>query len=132
MRAIGTRRQRVEAANRRYLEVFRQHQKVMRSFFQVVTFKPEMAKLHNEVRAKFIERTRRHIEHNMAAGVCHPMNAEMASYSLGLMVEAVAYSWLSVGFRPSAQKMDFEAVVEELTNLWCRALYRDEGGTSAA
>jgi AcrR family transcriptional regulator len=124
-RTIGTRRERVEAANRKYLEVFQQHRLLLRSFFQTVTFKPEMAKLLNEVRAKFIERIRRHIEQNMARGVCHRMNAEVASYSLGLMVEAVAYSWLSVGFHPWDRDMDFEVVVKELTDIYCRAVYKD-------
>ncbi|MGH2549325.1 MAG: TetR/AcrR family transcriptional regulator, partial [Thermomicrobiales bacterium] len=58
----GTLRERVESGNRRYLEVFYKNRELMRALFQVATVLPEIAALHNELRRKFIERIKRHLD----------------------------------------------------------------------
>jgi hypothetical protein len=98
---------------------------VLRCLFEVSSSDAEMARMHNEFRARFIERIRRHLERNGAAGLCHPMDTRIASYSLGLMIESVGYSWLVSGFEPWPGGFELERVVEQLTDLWCRAAYKD-------
>lgn len=124
----GTFRQRVEAANRAYLEAFNRNRRMLRCLFQVATFNPRIAALDNKLRTQFIERIRRHLERNIKAGWCHPMNPQVAAYALAMMVGWTAYSWLSVDFQPWRERFDLETVVQEVTNLWCRAVYRDGKG----
>ena len=69
--------------------------------------------------------TRRALERNLAAGLCHPMDTRIASYALGLMIESVGYSWLVNGFEPWPGGFELERVVQQLTDLWCRAAYKD-------
>ena len=128
----GTLRQRVEASTRRYLQIFQKHRLVLRSLFAVTSFKPEFAKLHNELRSQFIQRIQRHLERNIARDHVAPIDTHVASYALSLMLEAFAYSWLVAGFEPWPKPLDFETVVRELTNLSCRAAYRDGVGDAPA
>ena len=62
---------------------------------------------------------------SVAAGLCHPLDTRIASYSLGLMIESVGYSWLVSGFEPWSGGFELERVVQQLTDLWCRAAYKD-------
>lgn len=126
----GTFRERVEAANRGYLKAFKRNRRMMRCFFQVAMFDPRMAALHNKLRTPFIRRIRRNLERNIEAGWCHPMNPQVTAYALALMVEWLAYSWLSAGFQPWREPFDLETVVQEVTNLWCRAIYLDGKGAA--
>lgn len=121
----GTLRQRVESGTRRYLEAFQRNRHVMRCLYQAGTANAEMAALHNRLRTAFITRIRRHLAQNIEGGSCHPMNPDVASYALGLMVDAFAYLWLSVGYHPPGKRLTLDAAVRELTSLWCRAVYRD-------
>ncbi|MBV8392923.1 MAG: TetR/AcrR family transcriptional regulator [Alphaproteobacteria bacterium] len=124
-RASGTIRDRVAISTRSYLQAFLRHRPVLRCLFEVSSSDAEMASMHNEFRARFIERIRRHLERNVVAGLCHPMDTRIASYSLGLMVESVGYSWLVSGFEPWPGGFELERVVRQLTDLWCRAAYKD-------
>ena len=124
-RSSGTIRQRVETSTRNYLQAFLRHRPVLRCLFEVSSADAEMARMHNEFRGRFIERIRRHLERNVAAGLCHAMDTRIASYSLGLMIESVGYSWLVSGFEPWPGGFELERVVQQLTDLWCRAAYKD-------
>ena len=124
-RSSGSIRNRVETSTRNYLEAFLRHRQVLRCLFEVSNSDAEMARLHNEFRARFIERIRRHLERNIALGLCHKMDARIASYSLGLMIEGVGYSWLVSRFEPWPGGFELEPVVQQLTDLWCRAAYKD-------
>lgn len=124
-RSSGSIRNRVETSTRNYLEAFLRHRQVLRCLFEVSSSNAEMARLHNEFRARFIERIRRHLERNIALGLCHKMDARIASYSLGLMIESVGYSWLVSRFEPWPGGFELEPVVQQLTDLWCRAAYKD-------
>lgn len=124
-RSSGSIRNRVETSTRNYLEAFLRHRQVLRCLFEVSSSDAEMARLHNEFRARFIERIRHHLERNIALGLCHKMDARIASYALGLMIEGVGYSWLVSRFEPWPGGFEMEAVVQQLTDLWCRAAYKD-------
>ena len=124
-RSTGTIRNRVAASTRNYFEAFRRHRQVLRCLFEVSSSDDAMTRLHNEFRARFIERIRRHLERNVAAGLCHPLDPRTASYALGLMIESVGYSWLVNGFEPWPGGFELDSVVQQLTDLWCRAAYKD-------
>lgn len=124
----GSLRLRVETSTRRYLKTFEKHRQVLRCMFAVTSFKPDIAKLHNELRSQFIQRIQRHLERNISRKLVPPMDTHVASYALSLMIESFAYSWLVAGFEPWPKPLDFETVVKELTNLSCRAAYRDGVG----
>src|SRR5216683_2482285 len=124
-RSSGSIRNRVETSTRNYLEAFRRHRQVLRCLFEVSSSNAEMARMHNEFRGRFIERIRRHLERNISLGLCHRMDTRIASYALGLMIEGVGYSWLVSRFEPWPGGFELEPVVQQLTDLWCRAAYKD-------
>lgn len=124
----GTLRERVELGNRRFLQAFQENRDLMRALFQVETVLPEIAALHNDLRRRFIERIKRHLDKGIGRGICYPQDTRVTSFALGMMIETVAYSRLSVGFEPFGEGVTMEQLVQELTNLWCRAAYRDGQG----
>ncbi len=121
----GTLRDRVEVSTRHFLEAFQRHRSILRCLFEVDHYKPNIARLHRKLRSNFISRIRNHLERNLARGYCPPMNTRVASFALGLMCEAVANSWISGGFEPWAKPFEFEEVLQGLTDVWCRAAYKD-------
>jgi AcrR family transcriptional regulator len=124
-RNVGSLRDRIEISTRHFLEAFQRHRGILRCLFEVDHYKPNIARLHRKLRSNFIGRIRNHLERNLARGICPPMNTRVAAFALGLMCEAVANSWLSGGFEPWAKPFEFDEVVQELTDLWCRAAYKD-------
>jgi AcrR family transcriptional regulator len=127
-RNLGSLRDRIEISTRYFLQAFQRHRGILRCLFEVDHYKPNIARLHRKLRSNFIGRIRNHLDRNVARGICHPMNTRVASFALGLMCEQVANSWISGGFEPWAKPFEFEEVVQELTDLWCRAAYKDGVG----
>ena len=123
-RQTGTPQERVESANRAYLETFRRHSEFMRSVIQVATFDADVAKTLNSLRGKFIERVRTHLEKCIGRQECHDVDPAIASFLLVIMVEFAAYSWLSFGWEPNKDEFDFDRVVKEASALWSRAVYK--------
>ena len=123
-RQSGTARERVESANRAYLENFRRHSAFMRSVIQVATFDTDVAKTLNGLRGKFIERIRIHLEKCLARDQCQDLDPKIASFLLVIMVEFAAYSWLSFGWEPGDEPFDFDKVVKEASEIWSRAVYK--------
>lgn len=121
----GAIRDRVEAGNRAYLQAFHGHRDFMRSALQVAAFHPDAARALGELRGRFLERLRAHLERAKAAGHCHDFDVRIVSYAIVMMVEFCAYGWLSFKWNLEDGDFDFDKVVEELSALWCRALYRD-------
>lgn len=119
----GTLQERVESANRAYLEMFRRHREFMRSVIQVATFDSNVALTLNSLRNKFIERVRNHLERSKGKGTIHDVDPAITSFLLVIMVEFAAYSWLSFGWEPDQEKFDFEKVLKEASSLWSRAVY---------
>lgn len=125
-RQTGTLQERVESANRAYLETFRRHREFMRSVIQVATFDADVAKALNELRGKFIERIRAHLDRCIARGTCYDIDPAVSSFLLVIMVEFTAYSWLSFGWEPNKDGFDFDKVVRQVSALWSRAVYKPE------
>ncbi|WP_454618114.1 TetR/AcrR family transcriptional regulator [Bradyrhizobium cenepequi] len=120
----GTLQERVESANRAYLEMFRRHREFMRSVIQVATFDSNVALALNSLRNKFIERVRKHLERSKEKGILYDADPAITSFLLVIMVEFTAYSWLSFGWEPDKERFDFEKVVKEASSLWSRAVYK--------
>lgn len=129
----GSPQERLEGANRAYLEIFRRHREFMRSVIQVATFDTEVAETLNTLRGKFIERVRNHLERGLKAGVCHDLDPGITSFLLVIMVEFAAYTWLSFDWQPHETPFDFDRVVEEMSTIWSRATYKSgpDSGTQA-
>lgn len=126
-RQSGTPQERVESANRAYLETFYRHRAFMRSVIQVATFDTEVADTLNDLRGKFIERVRDHLERGVKSGKCEDLNPDIASFLLVIMVEFAAYSWLSFDWQPKKDSFDFDSVVREASTIWSRAVYPSPG-----
>jgi AcrR family transcriptional regulator len=123
-RQTGTAQERVESANRAYLETFRRHREFMRSVIQVATFDAGVAETLNSLRGKFVERVRTHLEKCLERQKCHDIDPAISSFLLVIMVEFAAYSWLSFGWGPNEDEFDFDRVVKEASALWSRAVYK--------
>ena len=123
-RQTGSRRERIESANRAYLETFRRHRAFMRSALQVATFDPRVAEALSGLRGKFIARIRAHLERAVARGECHDIDPAITSFLLVIMVEFTAYSWLSFGWQPDQGEFEVDAIVREASALWARAVYK--------
>ncbi|MAM12506.1 MAG: hypothetical protein CML23_19065 [Rhizobiaceae bacterium] len=131
-RQSGTPQQRVENANRTYMEMFYRHRAFMRSVIQVATFDTEVAETLNELRAKFINRVREHIERGVESGKCHDVDPDIASFLLVIMVEFTSYSWLSFDWQPKSGDFDFDKVVKEASSIWSRAIYKVPEGDAGS
>ncbi|MCB1414518.1 MAG: TetR/AcrR family transcriptional regulator [Xanthobacteraceae bacterium] len=123
-RQTGSRQERIESANRAYLETFRRHRAFMRSALQVATFDPRVAEALSGLRGKFIARIRAHLERAVARGECHDIDPAITSFLLVIMVEFTAYSWLSFGWQPDQGEFEVDAIVREASALWARAVYK--------
>ena len=123
-RQTGSRQERIESANRAYLETFRRHRAFMRSALQVATFDPRVAEALSALRGKFIARIRAHLERAVARGECHDIDPAITSFLLVIMVEFTAYSWLSFGWQPEEGEFEVDAIVREASALWARAVYK--------
>lgn len=123
-RQTGSLQERVESANRAYLEAFRRHRSFMRSALQVATFDPGVAKALKGLRGKFVERIRTHLDRAIARGECRDIDPAITSFLLVIMVEFTAYAWLSFGWQPDGDDFDFDKVVKEASALWGRAVYK--------
>jgi AcrR family transcriptional regulator len=111
----------IELANRRYLELYLAHRKVMRLMEEVASFNPEMRKARSSTRSHFVARTTRSIERLQAAGLADAeLNAAYAAHALVSMVSHFAYYMVA-----SNTPIDVDDAVTTLTRLWARGLGLD-------
>lgn len=121
--SAGTHRERIEFANRHYFEAMRRNRKVLKALLQVASFKAEFSAIYGELRSRFILRIERDLRRKIAQGVVRPLDTRVTSYALGLMIESIAYGWLVTEYEPWAEPFDFDAMVREVTDLWCAAVF---------
>jgi AcrR family transcriptional regulator len=121
-----TYRDKVEGANRQYLIAFQRHRHLLRALFQMAAFDKELSLLHADLRRRSMARLERHLSRGVAAGLCPPMNTKAAAYALVSMVEWTSYLWAAADFDPWGEPMTLDDMVAELTDLWCRAVYRED------
>lgn len=110
--------ERVERANRRYLESYVINARLMAVVEQVSTISPELLEIRQEVRTAFVERSRRAIARWQEEGYADPdLDPYYAASALGSMVDRFAYVWLVLG-----GDFELERAVQTLTRLWVQAL----------
>jgi AcrR family transcriptional regulator len=117
-------RDRIRAANRRYLERYRDEAKIMGVIEQVSRYDDHVNAARMERQRHFAERSERAIRRLQREGLAdRSVDPAMAADALGAMVARFAELWLVQGYR----QYDFEQAVEQLTTLWANALrLRDE------
>lgn len=124
-RAGRTLRERVDAGNRRYLEMFALHRGVMRALAEAAYVNPRIAQTQARLRSAYLRRVRDHLARHAAAGHCQPIDADAATLALGMMVEGAAQAWVVTGLEPFERPLELQRVCTQITDIWCRAIYLD-------
>ncbi len=122
--------QRIDNANRRYLQAYKRHAPMLAVIEQVGTLTPEFRKMRRELRRMFVERSERGIRRLQELGLADPhLDPAYAAYALGSMVDHSAYHWLVIG-----EPLDEDLLLRTLTRLWAQAigLDPDSAGRSRA
>lgn len=109
----------INATNRRYLEAWRRHTRVLASFEELASTNDEFAALRRAQRADYIGRTARAIRRWQAAGTVAPtVDADCLAACLGGMVERTAYMTFALG----EGSADIDRVLATLDHVWAAAL----------
>lgn len=124
-RSGRTLRERVDAGNRRYLEMFALHRGVMRALAEAAYVNPRIAQLQSQLRSAYLRRVRDHLARHAAAGGCQPIDADAATLALGMMVEGAAQAWVVNGLEPFERALSLDRLCRQITDIWCRAIYLD-------
>jgi AcrR family transcriptional regulator len=114
--------EKIEAANRGFLESFEKYRDVVRNEWQIATIEPRFAKLLHDLRMQFISRIQRNLERSVVSGEIRKLDARIAAFALGGMLDWFAYNWLSMGM-VDGDNFTIEHVARELSDLWYHALY---------
>ena len=120
-----TLRERVDAGNMRYLEIFALHRGVMRALAEAAYVNPRIAQTQARLRSAYLRRVRDHLARQAAAGHCQPIDADAATLALGMMVEGAAQAWVVTGLEPFERPLELQRVCTQITDIWCRAIYLD-------
>jgi AcrR family transcriptional regulator len=122
-------RERIRAANRRYLERYRDEARIMGVIEQVSRYDDRVSAARMATQRHFAERAETSIRRLQAQGLADPgVNPTMAADALGAMVARFAELWLVQGYRDYY----LDDVVEQLTRLWANALgLPDEPGPTS-
>lgn len=120
-----TLRERVFAGNLRYLQVFAHHRGVMRALFEAAYVNPKIAEVQARMRGAYLRRVRDHLYRQRDLGHCLPIDVDAATLSLGMMVEGAAQAWVVTGLAPFEQPLELQRLCAQVTETWCRAVYRD-------
>lgn len=109
---------RIEEANRRYLNSYIQHSRLLEVIEQVATTEPAYRKFLADFRQRYVERAVAGIRRLQRDGlVAKDLDAYLAGSALCSMVEGFGRTWRSRG-----EKHDPEIVTATLTRLWASAL----------
>ena len=112
-------RERIGAANRRYLERYRDEAALMGVIEQVSRYDDHVNAARMATMKHFVERAERAIAHLQEQGQADTrLDPGFAADALGAMVARFAELWLVQGYRD----YDFDVAVEQLTILWGNAL----------
>jgi AcrR family transcriptional regulator len=115
----GSPRERIRAANRRYLERYREEARLMGVIEQVSRYDDHVNAARMATQRHFAQRAEQAIRRLQAEGVADArVNPTMAADALGAMVARFAELWLVQGYR----RYSFDEAVDQLTLLWANAL----------
>jgi AcrR family transcriptional regulator len=110
--------ERILWVNRRYLDSYRRHARMLTIVDQVATINDEFRIYRRDFRRAFIERAARGIKRLQDQGLADPvLDPLTAANALGSMMEHFAHVWLSLG-----EPFDPEQAVTTLSRLWAQAI----------
>ena len=110
--------ERIDAANRLYLQAYARNARMMAILEQVGTFDDYFRQLTRDMREVFVDRNTRGIERLQREGLADPhLDARATAHVLGGMTEHFAYLWLGLG-----QSFDEEVAMATLTRVWAQAI----------
>lgn len=108
----------LEAANRLYLEAYRENALLMTAIETIGQSNEELLAIRREIRVAFVERSSRAIARLQASGEAFgDIDPEYAASALGSMVDRFGYVWFVLG-----EQFEMDEAVRNLTLLWARAL----------
>ena len=110
--------ERLDVANRRFLDVYRRNSRLMLLFEQVATIDPEIGEYRECSRMAHIDRIAGGIRRLQRRGLADPdLDPRTAAAALVSMLSNFAYHWLAMG-----EQFDEELAKRTLTRLWAGAL----------
>jgi len=111
--------ERIDLANRQFVNVYRQNTAIMALFEQVATIDEEIRVLRLAVRARAVARVEKSIRRLVREGKASPDLADVHSAASALvsMVNSSVYFWLVMG-----EEHDEEVAVQTLNQLWTAAI----------
>jgi AcrR family transcriptional regulator len=108
----------IEAANRRYLEVYKENSRLMLSWEDGARVRPEFAQLISVGRESYLRRTASTLRRLQKAGAADPeLDPDYAALALTEMVRNFAYSWFNADL-----PFDLDRAVDQVTRLWFNAV----------
>lgn len=111
-------RERIDLANRQFIEVYREHTALMALFEQASTIDPEVRALRLAIRERAILRVRKSIERLQREGAANrDIDAHTTAASLIGMVNFTVYFWLVMG-----EEYDEATLLRTLNELWASAI----------
>ncbi|MEV0084000.1 TetR/AcrR family transcriptional regulator [Saccharopolyspora sp. NPDC050642] len=109
---------RLDASNRRFLDVYRKNSAMMALMEQLATVDPEIGSYRTEGRRLHMERIAKSIRNLQAKGlVDRELDARTAGAALAAMVGNFAYYWLAMG-----EPFDEELAKATLSRMWLGAI----------
>jgi AcrR family transcriptional regulator len=109
---------RVESANRRFMNSYRDNAQMMAVIEQVASLYPDFHLLRRQLRQRFVERIRSNIERWQASGLADPdVDSHTAAHALVSMTDNFGYLWFVL-----EEPFDEQTALRTLTQLWVRAL----------
>lgn len=109
----------LENANRRYLDVYRKHMKILVLYEQVATMDPEINAMRVDGRRRHVARVEKTITRLQERGVADAtIDAHTTAGALVAMLGSFAY-W------SSTMRYDHDTTVSTVTMIWVRALGMD-------
>jgi AcrR family transcriptional regulator len=111
--------ERIRAANRRYLGLYREHATMIALIEQVATFDEHFQTMRRDLRRRFVSRIERAIEgiYERDETGAEPLDPHLAANALGGMVDNFSYVWFVLN-----QSFDRDDAVRTLDAVWSRAL----------
>lgn len=111
-------RERIEAANRRFVAVYQQNAAVMGLFEQVATYDLEFRKLRLAVRARWVARIERNMVKLQSQGLCRrDIDPHTAAGALASMASNQVYLWQVMG-----EEHEEQLLLDTLNLLWIAAI----------
>lgn len=110
--------ERIEHANRLFLEAYRDNADIIAKIDQVAATNNAMREMRRDARAHFVSRTQLGIERLQRDEIAlADVDPYYAANALGSMLDRFAFIWFSLG-----EPFDFDEAVMSLSRLWARSL----------